>query len=395
VPPPPPPPNPTTPATVATRPVVTPADDVPGIAAPLASDSPIAFSPDFAPNDSSADGMFSALAMPGENNSSSATDVPVGDEKVGDDCVAAGDIVVATVTADAGDEDDDDEPCPPLKPRATDDDDDDDDEYVDDLAQTITLVRAPRTSGDDDDDDEAMPPLMPGHLLGVDDDDDDDDDGANEEDEGNDVVLATSSNTNQINNNNVPLLRYPSLSAHDDPLVMRNQLSVAAAVANVSDPTDGDTFAKGTTNHTRSYTSRKKKLLTEFVDVLKSHPSKYARFLEVTTDLPPLFPTDEPTEMVFLLLRGEENKAEKVRSLNKMIIDWVTDKRLKNTTKNGSAFPAPSSINTMIRTFFAAAKDYYQWSFSQKDFNFDGGYNGFFAALCKKRRNENVSASFC
>jgi hypothetical protein len=88
--------------------------------------------------------------------------------------------------------------------------------------------------------------------------------------------------------------------------------------------------------------------------------------------------------MVFLLLRGEENKVQKVRSLNKMIIDWVTDKQLKNTQKNGITFPAPSSINTMICTFFAAAKDYYQWSFSQKDFNFDGGYNGFFLLLCVK-----------
>jgi hypothetical protein len=49
----------------------------------------------------------------------------------------------------------------------------------------------------------------------------------------------------------------------------------------------------------------------------------------------------------------------------------------------------------MVRTFFASANDYYQWSFSQKDFSFDGGYNGFFAALCKKRREEDVSFLFC
>jgi hypothetical protein len=109
----------------------------------------------------------------------------------------------------------------------------------------------------------------------------------------------------------------------------------------------------------------------------------------------PLFPTDEPTEMVFLLLRGEENKAQKVRSMNKMIIDWVTDKRLKNTTKNGSAFPAPSSINTMICTFFAATKDYYQWFFSQKDFNFDDGFNGFLPLCVKGEGMKNVSACFC
>jgi hypothetical protein len=140
---------------------------------------------------------------------------------------------------------------------------------------------------------------------------------------------------------------------------MRNQLCVATAVANISEPTDGDTFAKGTTNHTCSYTNQKKNFLNEFVDVLSAHPSKYTCFLEVTTDAPPLFPTDEPTEMVFLLLRGEENKAQKVRRLNKMIIDWVADNRLKNTTKNGSAFPVPLSINTMIHTFFATTKNYY------------------------------------
>jgi hypothetical protein len=95
--------------------------------------------------------------------------------------------------------------------------------------------------------------------------------------------------------------------------------------------------------------------------------------------------------MVFLLLRGEDNKAEKIRSLNGIIIDWVEGKRLKYAQSSENTYQAQASINTMINTFFAAAKDYYQWSFSQKDFTFNGGYNGFFKALCEKRRNEDVS----
>jgi hypothetical protein len=86
--------------------------------------------------------------------------------------------------------------------------------------------------------------------------------------------------------------------------------------------------------------------------------------------------------MVFLVLHGENNKAEKVRSLNSMIINWVTDKRLKVPLKNGITNPAPSSLNTMICMLFNAAKDYYQWQFSHKDFGFDGGYNRIFCALC-------------
>jgi hypothetical protein len=65
-------------------------------------------------------------------------------------------------------------------------------------------------------------------------------------------LLATTSSANT--NNNLPACHL-LLPTHDDPLVMRNQLCAAAAVANVSKPTDGDTFAKGTTNHTHSYTS--------------------------------------------------------------------------------------------------------------------------------------------
>jgi hypothetical protein len=74
-----------------------------------------------------------------------------------------------------------------------------------------------------------------------------------------------------------------------------------------------------------------------------------------------------------------------------MLINWVEGKRLKVAKKSGHAYPAPSSINTMIHTFLAVTKDYHQWSFVQKDFGYDGGYNGYFRTLIEKRRREDVS----
>jgi hypothetical protein len=74
-------------------------------------------------------------------------------------------------------------------------------------------------------------------------------------------LLATRTSSANTNNNNLPGCS-PLLPTHDDPLVMRNQLCATAAVVNVSKPTDGDTFAKGTTNHTHSYTSQKRSFST-------------------------------------------------------------------------------------------------------------------------------------
>jgi hypothetical protein len=191
-----------------------------------------------------------------------------------------------------------------------------------------------------------------------------------------------------------PLVRFDG--DDDDPDDAVIDLAAAADHTNTVDLTDGARFALGTTNHTRKYTTRKKALLSEFVSVLKSNKEKYERFLVLTSDVPSTFPSAEPVEMVFILLRREENKTDKIRSLNVMLIDWVEAKRLKVPQKNGNVFPAPSSLNTMVPTFLASTKDYYQWSFSQKDFGYDGGYNGFFAALCETRRKLDVSIHlFC
>jgi hypothetical protein len=177
-------------------------------------------------------------------------------------------------------------------------------------------------------------------------------------------------------------------------IVTRPNLALAAASAHAraADVTEGAALAAGTFNCTRKYTTRKKKLLVEFVNVLKKHSQKYANYLALTIDVPDYFPSKDPTEAVFVLLSGDGNKAEKVRCLNDMLIDWVSEKKLQNPPRNGaSPYPAPASLNTMIRTFLAAAKDYYQWHFSQKDFGFDGGYNGFFRELVAKRRKDDVS----
>jgi hypothetical protein len=108
------------------------------------------------------------------------------------------------------------------------------------------------TCGDEEDED---PPQLERGNLG---DDNHDDLAVNDEaqqavDEVDECVLVTTSSANS-NNANLPGC-CPSPPSHDDPLVMRNQLSATAAVVNVSEPTEGDTFAKGTTNHTCSYTS--------------------------------------------------------------------------------------------------------------------------------------------
>ncbi len=179
----------------------------------------------------------------------------------------------------------------------------------------------------------------------------------------------------------------PSSSTGSDLAAASAQLRTAAV-------SEGARFALGTTNHTKKYTDRKKKILDEFVQNLHNYGKKYSIFLEITSDLPPSFAVQDPTEKLFVLLHGEDNKAEKVKNLNAMLIDWVKGKKLVHPPKVGSPCPAPSSLNTMVHTFFAAAKDYYDWSYSQKDFAFDGGYNGFFVALVAERRKEDVSIKF-
>ena len=108
-----------------------------------------------------------------------------------------------------------------------------------------------------------------------------------------------------------------------------------------------------------------------------------------------VFLKDFEGPIVFSMLSGPEFKAKKVKILNDILIDWVSDKKklAKNVMTQGhtTPYPTPATLNSMIRAFLAAAKDQFKWEFSTSDFNFEGGYNGFFKALCKERQKMDVS----
>ena len=129
--------------------------------------------------------------------------------------------------------------------------------------------------------------------------------------------------------------------------------------------------------------------------MMEENRNKY-EYLLVQVDAPRYFPTPNvKIPIVFSLLSGSEFKGKKVKILNDILIDWVSDKKklAKNvmTQGSGSKWPSPGTLNAMIRAFFAATKDQYVWEFVASDFNFDGGYNGFFKALCAGRQKRDVS----
>ena len=134
-----------------------------------------------------------------------------------------------------------------------------------------------------------------------------------------------------------------------------------------------------------AYSTRKKKIVVEFMDALKQLKPRYDHLLELTREVPSFFLVKE-VEAVFVLLSGKEEKRKKVLILNDMLIDWIGTKR-----RIDGGFPAPGTINSTVRAFFAAAKTLFDWHFSPNDFNFDGGYSGFFKALCAERQKANVS----
>jgi hypothetical protein len=68
-----------------------------------------------------------------------------------------------------------------------------------------------------------------------------------------------------------------------------------------------------------------------------------------------------------------------------------TKKTHEPTQGEYKCVPSPSVAQYHGQEFFASTKDYYQWNYKLKDFSYDGGYVGFFAAICKKRRMYDVS----
>ena len=152
--------------------------------------------------------------------------------------------------------------------------------------------------------------------------------------------------------------------------------------------------ARSTVN-SPDYTDRRLRILQDFVQALRKVSPKYDHLLELSDDMLRTFRINSThLEKVFILLSGPEEKTMKVNLLNKMLIDWVGNLERKCGDKK---FHKTSSINVMICRFFAAAKDHFDWHFTTSDFQFDGGYNGFFRNLCKERLKENVSKNrtFC
>ena len=92
--------------------------------------------------------------------------------------------------------------------------------------------------------------------------------------------------------------------------------------------TSGALFASGTSNNAASYALCKKKLLAKFIDVMKEKGEKYAYLLVPTKGsvCNPSFPKHSKLPIVFSLLSG--SKAKKVKILNDILIDWVSDKKV-------------------------------------------------------------------
>ena len=138
-------------------------------------------------------------------------------------------------------------------------------------------------------------------------------------------------------------------------------------------------------------------MVSEFVDALTLLSPKYDYVLQRTTELPatfrlpPSYGTEHGVEKVFVLLSGPVEKRKKVMFLNDMLIDWIGNLRRKNAVRElvasvnqtwkddekksslRATYHSPSTINTMVRNFFAATREYYAWDFSVADFGFDGG----------------------
>ena len=161
--------------------------------------------------------------------------------------------------------------------------------------------------------------------------------------------------------------------------------------------TRGCAIAVNSSSCTKNYTRKKKKLLIEFVEALRAKSPKYDLIIQPAENVPSFFPQESGlVAEVFVLLSGKGDRRNKIRVLNEMLIDWVAEKENKGTGRragpNGrSKWPSPATLNTMVRTFFAATKEYYGWDFTTKDFNFERGYNGFFRQLVELRQREDVS----
>ena len=228
-------------------------------------------------------------------------------------------------------------------------------------------------------------------------------------------------NSSNPNGNNIPSFA-DIYTSHNEYLRSSAQLedknslrSLAAGASNVSD----------------AYYYRRKKVVRKFLDGLRFCSPKYDRLLEMTSNLPSNFNTqEESVPLLFVVLSGTDDKKRKARVLSDMLVDWISNlrrvrsassedeesssrvgiarKKERNTDGGvvsvsfesataGYTYPhAPSTINTYVRTLLSAGKEYYNWDFCVGvDFSFEGGYCAFFKRLCQLRQRENVSLFRC
>ena len=174
-------------------------------------------------------------------------------------------------------------------------------------------------------------------------------------------------------------------------------LTLDRIITNLNNAPDTDVIAmaRGTTNNSEGYTSRRRKIIDEFLSALWEVTPKYDAYLKKTRrDVPAFFPSPE-VEYLFVLLSGPEEKKKKVMILNNMLVDWIGAARKKKVDNGSSIYHSPSTLNYMLRSFFSTTKEYYNWLFTTSDFNFEGGFNGFFKSLCAQRLKEDVSVSAC
>ncbi len=203
----------------------------------------------------------------------------------------------------------------------------------------------------------------------------------------------------------------PATAAHSNAPAVTPQGSSRSAQANISannnppvvtldqmvsdiqhaQDTPGVSFAKSTTNNSPGYIQQRRRIVTDFVESLWKQSPKYDTYLVRTTkDVPSFFPSQE-VELLFVLLSGPAEKRKKVMILNEMLVDWVATARKKSTGRSGSIFHSPATLNYMVRSLFSSTKEYYHWLFCYGDFNFEGGFNGFFKTLCANSRKDDVS----
>ena len=158
--------------------------------------------------------------------------------------------------------------------------------------------------------------------------------------------------------------------------------------------TEGVAFARTTAHVSQGYINQRRRIINDFINSLWACTPKYDTYLKKTRDTPAHFPAGEH-EVLFVVLCGTTDKRMKVYSLNSMLVDWIASLKKKSPGRTGSEYHSPSTINYMVRSFFAATKEYYDWNFSYADFNYEGGFNGFFKDLCEKRRKADVSFNVC